>query len=159
VDLYGTLDELNSFCGLLRFKLSDSDLQKKITRIQNELFVLSSEIAANDFSKMQKAQDKISAEQIERLETEMDAWGKELPALKQFILPGGSEQASLSHVARTICRRAERGLSDLVKREEIRSECLVYLNRLSDWLFLLARKCNQINGVADVPWEGLLGGK
>ncbi len=159
VNLYGTIDELNSFCGLLASRLSDSDLQKRIIRVQNELFVLSAEIATNDFSRMQKAQEKISAEQIERLEAEMDIWDKELPDLKQFVLPGGSEQASLSHVARTVCRRAERELSALIKNKEIRSECLIYLNRLSDWFFLLARKCNQIEGRTDVPWEGLFNSK
>ncbi len=159
VNLYGTLDELNSFCGLLLSKLSDTELKKKMTRIQNELFVLSSEMATNDFPQKQKGQEQISARQIERLEQEMDIWDNELPSLKQFILPGGSESASLSHVLRTICRRAEREMISLSKTTEIRKECLVYINRLSDWFFLMARKCNQIDGGEDVPWEGLHIGK
>ncbi len=158
VMLYGTLDELNSFCGLLASKLSDTGLKEKLTRIQNELFVLSSEIAAANSSRVQKAQDKITVKEIKYLEKEMDAWDAELPALKQFILPGGSEQAALSHIARTVCRRSERELISLSKTTEVRTECFVYLNRLSDWFFLLARKCNLLENVNDIPWNGL-GGK
>jgi len=77
-----------------------------------------------------------------------------MPPLKQFILPGGSENAALAHLSRTICRRAERELLALTKKEKIRSECLVYLNRLSDWFFLLARYLNTLADVEDVIWEG-----
>lgn len=151
VEAYGTVDELNSVLGLMLVHLENQLLEEKIHRVQQELFCLGTELSAiNENPALTKTYLQISA--IQELESEIDAWENELPTLKSFILPGGSLAAGLAHLARTICRRAERRTVELAEIEELRDLCVVYLNRLSDWLFVLARMLNKQSGKEDILW-------
>jgi len=102
--------------------------------------------------KLRASLPPLTAAHIQALEQDMDQWEKELPPLKNFILPGGSLPASFAHLARTVCRRAERACIHLSLNATVADDDLIYLNRLSDWLFLLARKCNAELKVTDLPW-------
>jgi cob(I)alamin adenosyltransferase len=152
IEIYGTLDELNSAIGLLRAKNSDQVIDDILNTIQEEIFILSSEIATPDQKRQNKLRNQISVENIKNIEKIIDDFSDKLKPLKNFILPGGSESASIAHLARTICRRTERKLTDLITRNQIRKEIVVYINRLSDLLFVLARYLNKLNNVADNPW-------
>jgi cob(I)alamin adenosyltransferase len=148
---YGTFDELNSILGL---SLSEADLPKTLRpileRVQAELFQLGAEIATP------RGKDSgillVTEASTEKLETEIDKMESELPPLKTFILPGGTRVSSLLHLARTVCRRAERELITLNRAEPQRADVLQYLNRLSDHLFVAARFCNLKLGKSDTPW-------
>lgn len=153
VQAYGTLDELNSLLGLLSAKVRSEETVERLRRVQEQLFTFSAEIAS-DAKGRSRLEGKIGSAEINLLEKEMDAWNESLPALKNFILPGGSESAALAHLARTVCRRAERELVILEGDAALRPDCLVFINRLSDWLFLLARVLNVENNVDDVLWLG-----
>jgi len=154
LEAYGTLDELNSVLGVLRSNLGAGDFPRSVERslrvIQNNLFNLGSRLACED-EKLRSALPSLSAGAVESLEKEMDLWEGELPALRNFILPGGSTLAAYAHLARTVSRRAERAA--LRVTAGVDAGQLVYLNRLSDWFFLLARKFNQVANVEDVLWE------
>jgi len=151
VEAYGTLDELNSLIGLLRSENSDVDIGHILELIQRDVFVFSAEIA----SQKETESEQISKEQITRLETQIDWLSESLPPLKQFILPGGCKPAAVAHLIRTVCRRAERALVALNEKLTIRDELLIYINRLSDFFFVLARYLNHINNTKDIPWAGL----
>ena len=155
VEMYGTLDELNSLTGLLRNKNSDPQIDKVLQNIQNELFTYGSEIATPDESKRAKFTEHISDLHINTLENYIDRFMENLPELKKFVLPGGCEAACYAHLARTVCRRAERMLISLANDIEIRNELIVYLNRLGDLLFVIARYENVLNNVEDVSWQGI----
>ncbi|RZU36988.1 cob(I)alamin adenosyltransferase [Fluviicoccus keumensis] len=147
VEAYGTVDELNSQIGLLRAELTtDHPSQALLSRIQHELFDLGGELCIPGYS-------LIKEEGIERLENGIDALNEHLPPLKDFILPGGSKPASLAHVARTVCRRAERRVHSLAQAESLSPLGLRYLNRLSDYLFVLARALARENGGQEVLWQ------
>lgn len=164
LDAYGTLDELNSSIGLLVSALADMKLafakspnslefiQELLQVVQNSLFNVGSQLACED-PQMRSELPHISDEAIRRLELAMDQWESELPPLRQFILPGGSRGASLAHVARAICRRAERRALAVHETDPQDANSLIFLNRLSDFLFLLARLLNQAVGVSDVTWN------
>lgn len=161
LEAYGTLDELNSAIGLIRSRLNSAQLpidslktpvEARLIRVQNNLFDIGSQLACEDDKLRPKLPD-LKPDDISALEADMDQWEKDLPALKNFILPGGSELAALAHMARTICRRAERATLKLNEAEAQASAHLVFLNRLSDWFFLLARKLNAAAGLADLPWS------
>lgn len=155
IQAYGTVDELNSVLGCAIAEISDLSLQNELLRIQKELFVLGSELSSvNPEEKIKAGFLKIS--NIESMEKSIDEWEKHLKPLKQFILPGGSKASALLHLARTVCRRAEREVVALSHQEEVRSECIVYLNRLSDYLFVMAREVNHLDKKEDVLWEGIL---
>lgn len=149
--VYGTTDELNSYLGLCILKL-DSSLSAHLTQIQNELFNLGSLVACDD-PRFLPNLPKITQESIDRMETHIDEMTSELPPLKNFILPGGSEGSALLHIARTICRRAERELASLKSNEADLAISNIYLNRLSDYLFVLARYANLKNGIKDIEWQ------
>lgn len=150
IQAYGTVDELNSVLGLLRSCKLPEGIDQKIFHVQNTLFALGSDLAT-PFDK--NAQNRFSANHVIKLEEEIDHWEQSLEPLKNFILPGGSQAASYAHLARTVCRRAERSTIDLLENGEIHIPCYHYLNRLSDWLFVLARTLNKIEKIQDVPWE------
>ncbi len=151
IEAYGTLDELNAYVGLLRDKLvlqsggkhlEDERFQvtrKQLAIIQRELFELGCELAHPEPKVNQRAEEKVGPRAIKRLETEIDAYTKELPPLTNFILPGGHPLISYAHLARTVCRRGERLVVGCCEDFSIRSEVLVYLNRLSDWFFTVGR--------------------
>ena len=160
VEAYGTTDEANSVIGLARSaitragspdpRLAEADAM--LARIQNDLFDLGADLCTPEGkTKRDEPALRMVASQVERLEREIDAMNAELQPLKSFILPGGSETASWLHLARTVARRAERCMTHLAAEQEINPEAIKYINRLSDHLFVLARRVND-NGAADVLW-------
>jgi len=154
IELYGTLDELNSLLGLLRAKNTDKQIDSRLRREQSHIFTLSSEIATPDPKIRHKIPSPLTLTEAGQLEKEMDELSQKLPALKNFILPGGSEAAAIAHIARTVCRRCERLFVALHEQSKQREELLVYLNRLSDWLFLIARYLNKLSNIKETTWDG-----
>ena len=150
IECYGTVDELNAVLGLAE-TASDDALRAKLRVIQNELFVVGSHLATPSEKRL-AALPKLEDASIARLEQEIDAAEAVLTPLQNFILPGGSETAARLHVARAVCRRAERLLVGLPQGEVSEALILKYLNRLSDWLFVYARFANQRAGISDVLW-------
>ncbi|MBZ0104179.1 MAG: cob(I)yrinic acid a,c-diamide adenosyltransferase [Sulfuricella denitrificans] len=142
----GTVDELNSQLGLLLTESLSPALKKTLSGIQHELFELGGELAM-------PARSFIHETHVLQLEKQLQKYNTGLPPLREFILPGGSRAAALCHVARTICRRAERDCVSLGKGEAISPSLLKYLNRLSDLLFVLGRIINQEQHIADVLWQ------
>jgi cob(I)alamin adenosyltransferase len=151
---YGTIDELNAALGLARSQKLDHEADALVGRLQDELFAVGSALA--DPNPDGPFHATISEANISRLEAEIDRLADELPPLTRFILPCGTAGAAAIHLARTICRRAERALVHLGRTpgEQVPGGLLAYLNRLSDLLFVLARVVNQRAGVDDVPWRG-----
>lgn len=152
IDTYGTVDELNAVLGVVR-AAADAGLAQMLEPIQSELFVVGSHLAlavGQDPAEWKLPQ--LEKEMIARLETQIDAAEKELPKLKNFILPGGTMLAAQLHVARTVCRRAERLMVTYARKRSFDPLVVEYLNRLSDWLFAQARVANHRAGVADTPW-------
>ena len=152
LECYGTIDELNAFIG----NIYDQQLSKQhksiLLAIQNQLFNLGS-IISSDGTKQQIALPNISETNIEVLEAEIDKMDAYLPKLKSFILPSGNDIASKCHIARTICRRTERNLVALAETTEINPLHLKYLNRLSDYLFVLARDILFSSGSKEIQWQ------
>ncbi|MCA9153844.1 MAG: cob(I)yrinic acid a,c-diamide adenosyltransferase [Planctomycetales bacterium] len=153
IEAYGTVDELNSAIGLARAAGLPEVIDGVLDSVQHELFALGGELATPDAER--HGMRLIGATHIEALERAIDRFEEQLPPLKQFILPGGSRAAAELHLARTVCRRAERRVVSLMHESElpIAAEIVVYLNRLSDLLFVLARAANQAAGITDVPWQ------
>jgi cob(I)alamin adenosyltransferase len=151
LDCYGTLDELNASLGLAAVVAPD-ELVKKLRTVQNELFVIGSHLATPKESPSAASLPVLDDAMVTRLEMEIDASETKLPRLRTFVLPGGTECAARLHVARTICRRAERLLVAFSLDRPVDALILTYVNRLSDWLFVHARWANHGEGVADVPW-------
>jgi cob(I)alamin adenosyltransferase len=154
VDAYGEVDELNSVIGLVRSEPIDAALDALFARVQANLFNVGAELATPAGSKVELGIDLIGEADVLELELAIDRAESELLPLKTFVLPGGCRAAALLHLGRTVCRRAERRLVALSDDEPVRGECIRYLNRLSDALFVLARLANHRAGVADVPWIG-----
>ncbi|MFT3917901.1 cob(I)yrinic acid a,c-diamide adenosyltransferase [Cloacibacterium sp.] len=158
VESYGALDELNAFIGLAKAEISDEKVLSQLQKIQFDLFTVGSE-AATPTDKMFLANGKsrldllISEEEITELERWMDDFDAELEPLKFFILPSGGKAAATIHVCRTVCRRAERSMVFLRETEELRPEPIKYLNRLSDYLFVLARYISKISGEKEDFWN------
>ena len=153
LEAYGTVDELNSNLGLLITYLLDGKDKDFLQQVQDRLFAVGSHLAT-DREKMElKEASIISSEQVEMVEREIDRLDTLLPPLSAFILPGGSRGAALCHVCRTVCRRAERRILALAEQVEISSELLAYVNRLSDYLFVLSRKMNQDDKKCEIFWN------
>lgn len=152
IESYGTVDELNAWLGLVRTELADPRLDSELARVQHELFDLGAELATPDPAAFHLR--LVGEADIARLEAQIDQAEQELQPLKQFILPGGTRAASLLHLARTVCRRAERRLVSLTAEPDttVAPQLVVYLNRLSDWLFVAARLANARAGQAEAPW-------
>lgn len=156
ISAYGEVDELNSVVGCVLSSLKNSpELADRLLEIQKQLFVVGAELATVSPSP-EMAAGFIKAAHSQALEKDIDAWETELEPLKKFVLPGGEMAASFLHQARTVSRRAERTVVKLSHDQPIRSDLLVYLNRLSDWLFVLARLVNKRAGIPDILWEGIL---
>jgi len=146
IEAIGAVDELNSVLGaLLAEKLPDA-VRACLDNVQNDLFDLGGELSVPGHAIMSKAH-------VERLERALDGFNTALPPLKDFILPAGSRPAALAHVARTVCRRAERRLVSLSRKQKVAPALLAYVNRLSDLLFVLARGLNRVAGRPDVLWQ------
>jgi len=153
VAAYGNVDELNAALGVAALH-AESDMLAALRRIQNDLFDLGADLATPDRGKKLEWEPlRIMQAQVDRLETEIDAMNADLSPLDSFILPGGSALAAYLHVARTQCRRAERGIAELAAMpdEIVSKAAAAYINRLSDWLFVAGRVANE-NGAADVKW-------
>jgi cob(I)alamin adenosyltransferase len=155
VAAYGSTDEANSAIGVARLHTgADPDLDAMLARIQNDLFDLGADLATPEREKpLGWTPLRIVAAQVTRLETEIDAMNAAIPPLDSFVLPGGSALSAYLHVARTIARRAERLAAELAAKpdEKVSPEAVAYLNRLSDFLFVAARRANN-NGASDVKW-------
>lgn len=151
VDAYGTVDELNSFVGWLRDSLGDQHIRDVLDNIQHRLFTVGAHLAS-DPAKHPPLPDLLPSD-IELLEKEMDGIDAALPPLKNFILPGGHPTVSVCHVCRTVCRRAERLAVALHSEEPVEGLVLQYLNRLSDYFFMLARQLSQDLGATEVIWN------
>lgn len=154
VESYGDIDELNSVLGLALVEPFDAEVCALLSEVQSRLFDLGAELASAPDSKVALGIALIGDAEVGALERAIDRADAELPPLKSFVLPGGSRAAALLHVARTVCRRAERRLVALASEATVRPEALRYLNRLSDALFVFARLANQRAGIADIPWAG-----
>lgn len=153
VTAYGTVDELNAVLGLARLD-AEGEIEAALGRIQNDLFDLGADLATPDIENDATAQYprlRIVAAQVDRLEREIDAMNENLEPLRSFILPGGSRAAAHLHLARTVCRRAERHVVALAASEPTNPEAIRFLNRLSDWFFVAGRIVND-GGRADVLW-------
>ena len=153
IECYGTIDELNAAIGLAAAVIQSDDLLQSLREIQHELFNIGSHLATPPESSSAARLPPLEESIISRLEVEMDRADEQLPKLKQFILPGGTEAACRLHMARTICRRAERRVVALAMDRPVSNVIVRYLNRLSDWLFVMARLANLRGGVEDVPWK------
>ncbi len=151
IEAYGAVDELNALLGLARAESLPVEIDDLLADVQNELFDLGAELATPDPAAMGIV--GLGPKHVAKLEAAIDRHEATLPALKQFILPGGVRGAAALHVARTVCRRAERRVIALASLERISPQLVVYLNRLSDLLFVLTRAVNQSAGQADVPWK------
>ena len=149
VEAYGSVDEANAFIGLVTLK-SNNQIKKILLKIQNDLFDLGADLCMPEKKNIKKL--RITLNHIHFIETKIDFYNKSLLPLKSFVLPGGSESSTFFHLARTVVRRAERKVSDLLKKEKINPHTIVYLNRLSDLLFVLARYTNN-KGKKDILWK------
>ncbi len=147
VEAFGTVDELNSLIGLLLTKkLPAKQIEQTLIDVQHRLFDVGGELSIPDYM-------TLTAHHVEALESCLDTLNAELAPLKEFILPGGCTEAAICHLARTVCRRAERRLVSLAALETVNPESLCYLNRLSDLLFVMARSLNRQAGHPDVLWK------
>lgn len=153
IESYGTIDELNSFIGLLVTSLDDQADIDFLSFIQHKLFTIGSYLATDPNTTELKTESKVTPESIAHIEREIDRLDSELPPMKNFILPGGTRSASLAHVCRTVCRRAERQIYRLAETNPVEEPVFIFVNRLSDYLFVLARKeCIKNNG-KEIIWD------
>lgn len=147
---YGAVDELNAVLGIiLSFKLG-KDINNLLTKIQNDLFVVGADLANPN---LKNTSNRVTSEMVSFLEKEIDKLEGKLPQITFFILPGGDLIASHVHLARAICRRAETDIVKLSESEKINNESLIYINRLSDLLFVIARTINKRKKISDVAWK------
>ena len=158
IESYGTIDELNSWLGLLRDQEMDSDIKKSLVSIQKKLFTVGAILATDpEKSILKNGKErlnipKIAEKDVEFLEKKIDSMNENLPTMTHFILPGGHTTVSYCHIARTVCRRAERLATHLYENEPFDERVLHYINRLSDYLFVLARKLSSDLGAEEVKW-------
>jgi len=158
IEAYGTIDELNSYIGLVRDQKIDTHSSEILSKIQHELFTIGSMLATPPEKKVLKngkerlTITKISTNSIQLLENEIDSMNESLPEMTHFILPGGHTTVSFCHITRCICRRAERICTQLNDESSIEPQILMYLNRLSDYLFVLARKLTIDNKAQEIKW-------
>lgn len=152
IEAYGTIDELNAYLGLISDQEAAADQQELIRKIQDRLFVVGSQLA-NDPARSHFKVPTLSEEDVETLEHSIDDMEKLLEPLTNFILPGGHQANSMSHVARCVCRRAERRIVELNERAPVDPLMLRYLNRLSDWLFVLGRHISRVTQSPEVLWH------
>lgn len=151
VTAYGEVDELNSFIGLVRARTENEKINEILKKIQNDLFVVGADLATPIGLKSDAM--RVTEENVKYVDRTMEEFLEQLEPINQFILPSGSPAASLLHICRTICRRAERSAVALKKEEAVNEEVIRYLNRLSDLLFVLARIENKREGVEEEYWE------
>lgn len=152
INAYGTVDELNSFIGLIRDQKIDKPAFDMLIEIQDRLFTIGSALAFDPEKAKMKIPDLLESD-VQLLEKEMDVMDKQLPPMQSFILPGGHTTVSYCHIARCVCRRAERIVVDLQQQETVPDLIIIYLNRLSDYLFVLSRKLTMELKSAEIQWK------
>jgi cob(I)alamin adenosyltransferase len=152
VEAYGEVDELNSFIGAAAAFVNDRSIVSQLAEIQKDLFSVGAQLADPGYKDRTKAKFKVPVERIAALENAIDLFETELPPLRQFILAGGGHAGALLHVARTVCRRAERRVVGLSENVDVNPNVIEYLNRLSDFLFVVARVVNHREGKQEIPW-------
>ena len=152
IEAYGTIDELNSYIGIIRDQEIDEKYKKQLIEIQDRLFTIGSSLAADPEKSSMKISDLLESD-ITFLENSMDEMDETLPEMKFFVLPGGHTTVSFCHVARCICRRAERVIVALHENEYVNEQVFKYVNRLSDYLFVLSRKLTQDLNAVEQPWH------
>jgi len=150
IKTYGNIDEINSILGIILTNNLDDDIEQLLKKIQNDLFSLGADLSNPDLN---KPDERVTLEMTEFFEGKIDNFEKELSPITNFILPGGTKNASLLHFARTVTRRAETQLIELAEGEVINDACKKYLNRLSDLFFVLARVINKRSEVPDIIWK------
>ena len=154
IEAYGTIDELNAFIGLTIIEVSDKSVKDLLQKIQNWLFSIGADLATPDNERSKKLNVFRTSEEYYRyIETEIDKYESKLDELKNFILPGGTKGAALLHICRTITRRAERMVVALNSTVKIGNNIIIFLNRLSDLFFVLARFDNAVTGTPDIEWQ------
>ena len=153
IDCYGTVDELNSYIGLLRDQDVNAARRDLLKEIQDRLFTIGSHLATDPAKDPRQRLPDLHAADVALLETEMDRLDKDLQPLREFVLPGGHPSVSFAHVARCVCRRAERLVIQLREESPVEDLVVIYLNRLSDFLFVLSRAMAHELGVAEVTWK------
>lgn len=151
IEAYGTVDELNSVLGIVRSMNPPKEIDAILETIQGDLFTLGADLATPFES--DSSVPRVQPSDVQRIERQIDAIDPKLQPLKHFILPGGTNVAAMLHFARTVCRRAERRVVKLAKKEEIGEQPVIYLNRLADLLFVLARYANQHSGHEEKKWK------
>ena len=147
---YGTVDEANAMIGVVLSNVLDDDVREVLNTIQNELFLLGSDLSNQNLNDLK---NRISLDMVEKLEKIIDKFELELPPITNFILPGGNVAAAQIHQVRTIVRRAETLVVQLSDKDEINSNCIKYLNRLSDLMFVMGRLINKRKGIEDIIWK------
>jgi len=147
---YGTVDEANAMIGVVLSNVLDEDIREVLSLIQNELFLLGSDLSNQNLNDLK---NRISLDMVEKLEKIIDKFELELPPITNFILPGGNVAAAQIHQVRTIVRRAETLVVQLSDKDEINSNCIKYLNRLSDLMFVIGRLINKRNNIEDIIWK------
>ena len=152
VEAYGDVDELNSFLGAAASFLNDGFLVSMLTQVQKDLFSVGAQLADPGIKEQSRAKFQIPRERITALEDAIDSFETELKPLRQFILAGGGNGGALLHVARTVCRRAERRVVGLSEKVEVNPNVIEYLNRLSDFLFVIARVANHRESKEEILW-------
>jgi cob(I)alamin adenosyltransferase len=159
IESYGTVDELNSFIGLLMTELTEAADVDFLRFVQHKLFSIGSYLATDRGSTELRVESRVTAESVTWVEEEIDRIDGALPKMTGFVLPGGSRAAALAHVCRTVCRRAERRIYEVNEADEVEDHVLMFVNRLSDYLFVLARKeCIKNNG-KEILWDYLVSKK
>ncbi len=153
LEAYGTVDELNAYIGMIRSFKIDSLLIDELAGIQQKLFAVGGNLATDRSVKDIQVKTVVNPADIECLEQAIDRMDAELPPLTHFVLPGGSQEASFVHIARTVCRRAERRILDMNENYPVDEPIIRYINRLSDYLFILSRKLAYDTGAEELKWK------
>lgn len=154
IETYGTVDELNSFIGFVNDQVDDARTKKFLSEIQDRLFTIGSSLACDPDKEPKMKLPDLREEDIQLVEEEIDEMNKILPVMKSFILPGGSMVVSSAHIARCVCRRAERNCVNMVEQQMFVDPLVIkYLNRLSDYLFVAARYIAHLSGVKEIEWK------
>ena len=153
LEAYGTVDELNSQLGLLYTYLVEEDDRKMILWIQHKLFSVGSYLATDQTNTSLRIESQVADEDIQRLECAIDEIDAQLPPLKAFVIPGGARGSAVCQVCRTVCRRAERRILSMAEEYEVTTNVSAFVNRLSDYLFVLARKINLLSQIDEIYWD------
>lgn len=155
LEAYGTVDELSAHLGLLAAMMGEDDNRQNIIRIQNNLFNVCTHLATDQSQTPLYDSAKLPEGEVERLEKAIDRINDELPGFQGFVLPGGTQAAAQCHVCRTVCRRAERRIDELMEEAAVGAEIIKFINRLSDYLFVLAKKINFNTGHSEIIWQNV----